>query len=114
MESPETQPAIEEAVVTGLPTDANDMRGYHFSRLMRTPLTLILVAALTAIAFAAGLIFIGAAIGAGGALVALLLGIRPGETFLGMSVGTAKNVTIIIVGALMITYVIVGGMRGTT
>jgi hypothetical protein len=75
MESSETQPAIEEAVVAGLPTDANDMRGYHFGRLMRTPLTLILVAALTAIAFAAGLIFIGVAIGAGAALAALLLGI---------------------------------------
>ena len=49
-----------------------------------------------------------------GALVALLLGIRPGETFLGMSQGVAKNVTIVIVGALMILYVTVGGMRGTT
>ncbi len=49
-----------------------------------------------------------------GALVALLLGIKSGETFLGMSQGTAKNVTIIIVGALMILYVTVGGMRGTT
>ncbi len=49
-----------------------------------------------------------------GALVALLLGIRPGETFLGMTQGTAKNVTIVIVGALMILYVTVGGMRGTT
>jgi hypothetical protein len=69
------QPAVEEAVATGLPDDANDMRGYHFSRLMRTPLTLILIAVLTAAAFIAGLIFIGAAIGAGGALLALLLGV---------------------------------------
>ena len=69
------QPAVEEAVTTGLPGDANDMRGYHFSRLIRTPLTLILIAVLTAAAFVAGLIFIGAAIGAGGALVALLLGV---------------------------------------
>src|SRR5829696_7418003 len=49
-----------------------------------------------------------------GALVALLLGIKSGETFLGMSQGTAKNVTILLVGALMIIYVTVGGMRGTT
>jgi cation/acetate symporter len=49
-----------------------------------------------------------------GALVALLLGISKGETFLGMSASTAKNVTVILVGALMIIYVIVGGMRGTT
>jgi hypothetical protein len=73
--SPEqTQPA-EEVVATGVPDDANDMRGYHFSRLMRTPLTLILIAVATAVAFVAGLIFIGAAIGGGAAIGALLLGI---------------------------------------
>ncbi|HEY7104134.1 MAG TPA: cation acetate symporter [Mycobacteriales bacterium] len=49
-----------------------------------------------------------------GALVALLLGIGKTGTFLGMSQTTAKNVTIVIVGALMILYVTVGGMRGTT
>jgi cation/acetate symporter len=49
-----------------------------------------------------------------GALVALLLGISKTGTFLGMSQSTAKNVTIVIVGALMILYVTVGGMRGTT
>ncbi len=49
-----------------------------------------------------------------GALVALLLGIRPGTTFLGMDADTAKVATIILVGALMIVYVTVGGMKGTT
>jgi cation/acetate symporter len=49
-----------------------------------------------------------------GALVALLLGIKPGQTFLGMSADTAKVATIIMVGALMIIYVTVGGMKGTT
>ena len=49
-----------------------------------------------------------------GALVALLLGIGKGETFLGLSAGAAKNWTIVLVGALMILYVTVGGMRGTT
>lgn len=49
-----------------------------------------------------------------GALVALLLGIQPGETFLGMDAVTAKIATIIMVGALMIVYVVVGGMKGTT
>jgi len=74
--SPERiEPVVEEAVATGVPGDANDLRSHHFSRLMRTPLTLILIAALTAVVFSACLIFIGAAIGAGGALVALLLGI---------------------------------------
>jgi cation/acetate symporter len=49
-----------------------------------------------------------------GALVALLLGIRPGQTFLGMNADTAKIATIIVIGALMIIYVTVGGMKGTT
>jgi hypothetical protein len=71
----QTQPEVSEAVTTGLPDDANDMRGYHFGRLMRTPLTLILVGVLTAAAFVAGLVFVGALIGAGAALTALLLGI---------------------------------------
>ena len=76
MGSPEqTEPVIEEAAVTGMPDDANDLRGMHFSRLMRTPLTLILIAALTAIVFVACLIFVGALVGAGGAIVTLLLGI---------------------------------------
>ncbi|HEY3008012.1 MAG TPA: cation acetate symporter [Micromonosporaceae bacterium] len=49
-----------------------------------------------------------------GALVALLLGIKPGSTFLGMDADTAKVTTIVLVGALMIIYVTVGGMKGTT
>jgi cation/acetate symporter len=49
-----------------------------------------------------------------GALVALLLGIKPDSTFLGMDADTAKIATIILVGALMIIYVTVGGMKGTT
>lgn len=75
MSTPEQAQPEVEAVSTGLPTDADDMRGYHFSRLMRTPLTLILIAALTAIVFVACLVFVGALIGAGGAIVVLLLGI---------------------------------------
>jgi cation/acetate symporter len=49
-----------------------------------------------------------------GTLVALLLGIGKGQSFLGLSQGAAKNWTIVLVGALMIFYVTVGGMRGTT
>jgi len=49
-----------------------------------------------------------------GALVALLLGIRPGTTFLGLDANSAKIATIILVGILMIVYVTVGGMKGTT
>ncbi|SNT61686.1 cation/acetate symporter [Actinomadura meyerae] len=49
-----------------------------------------------------------------GALVSLLLGIHRGERFLGMDAGTAKTVTIVAVGALMIFYVACGGMKATT
>ncbi|CAL9501832.1 Monocarboxylic acid transporter [Streptomyces sp. enrichment culture] len=49
-----------------------------------------------------------------GALVALLLGIQPGETYLGMSADVAKIVGIVTVGLLMIVYVSFGGMKGTT
>jgi cation/acetate symporter len=49
-----------------------------------------------------------------GALVSLLLGIRSGQTFLGMSASTAKVASIILVGVLMMVYVIFGGMKGTT
>jgi cation/acetate symporter len=49
-----------------------------------------------------------------GALVSLLLGISANTTFLGMNANTAKVATIILVGALMIIYVTVGGMKGTT
>jgi cation/acetate symporter len=49
-----------------------------------------------------------------GALVALLLGIAPGTTVFGMDANTAKTATIILIGALMIIYVTVGGMKGTT
>ena len=76
MATPEqAQPQVEEAASTGLPTDANDMRGYHFDRLMRTPLTLILIATLTAVAFVACLVFVSALIGAGAAIAVLLIGI---------------------------------------
>ncbi|GAA0445526.1 cation acetate symporter [Acrocarpospora corrugata] len=49
-----------------------------------------------------------------GALVSLLLGIHPGETFMGLSAGAAKVLTIIVVGLMMVFYVTYGGMKGTT
>jgi cation/acetate symporter len=48
------------------------------------------------------------------AVVALLLGIKTGSTFLGMDAATAKVATVIFIGALMIIYVTLGGMKGTT
>jgi Na+(H+)/acetate symporter ActP len=49
-----------------------------------------------------------------GALVSVLLGIRPGTTFLGLSAGVARTLTIVVVGGLMICYAGYGGMKGTT
>jgi len=49
-----------------------------------------------------------------GAVVGLLLGIKADQKFLGMDASTAKAATIILVGALMIVYVVIGGMKGTT
>jgi Na+(H+)/acetate symporter ActP len=49
-----------------------------------------------------------------GALISMLLGIRPGTTFLGVSAATAKVAAIVLVGTLMILYVVFGGMKGTT
>src|SRR5690606_29816258 len=43
-----------------------------------------------------------------------LLGIKEGQTFLGMDADTAKIGGIVIVGLLMIVYVAFGGMKGTT
>ncbi|WP_150255956.1 solute symporter family protein [Nocardiopsis deserti] len=49
-----------------------------------------------------------------GALIALLLGIQPGQTFMGMDADTAKIVGIVVIGLLMTIYVTFGGMKGTT
>jgi hypothetical protein len=74
--SPEqTQPVVTEAAVTGAPDDADDLRGHHFKRLMRMPLTLILIGAPALIVFIACAIAIGLAIGAGGAVAVLLIGV---------------------------------------
>ena len=82
---------------------------------MRRLGVLALTVAALAIAEIAVLIVVAARIGVGWTLlVALLLGISPGTTFLGMDANTAKIATIILIGALMIIYVTVGGMKGTT
>ena len=54
MGSPEPTQPVAEAVVTGVPDDANDLRGYHFKRLMGKTLTVALLGSLTLIAFVAG------------------------------------------------------------
>jgi hypothetical protein len=74
--SPEqTEPVIAEAAATGIPDDANDLRGYHFGRLMRATLTWILIGTLVLIVGIGLGIAIGALVALGGAGLALLLGI---------------------------------------
>jgi hypothetical protein len=55
------------------PDDANDLRGFHFKRLMRKTLTLVLIAAFTIAAGVAGAALIGPAVGGGAAVAAFLL-----------------------------------------
>jgi hypothetical protein len=57
------------------PDDANDLRGFHFKRLMRKPLTLVLIAAFTIAAGVAGAIAVGPAIGGAAALAVLLISV---------------------------------------
>jgi hypothetical protein len=73
--TPESQPVVTETEVPGVPDDANDLRGHHFKRLMKLPLTLVLIGSLALVVFVVCLIAIGAAIGAGGAVLVLLLGV---------------------------------------
>lgn len=76
MASPEqTEPVVEEAVATGVPDDANDLRGYHFKRLMGSPLVLGLVGGLALIVFIACGVAIGPLIGLGAGVGVLLLGL---------------------------------------
>ena len=55
--------------------DANDLRGFHFKRLMAKPLTWILVSGLVVIAAAGGTALVGPAIGGAAAVLALLAGL---------------------------------------
>jgi hypothetical protein len=66
---PEPAPAAE------LPDDANDLRGFHFRRLMRKPLTIWLLAGLTLAAGVGGTVLAGPAVGIPAAVVVLLAGV---------------------------------------
>jgi hypothetical protein len=57
------------------PDDANDLRGFHFKRLMRKPLTLILIGGLALVIAIALAALIGPAIGGAAFVVALLIGV---------------------------------------
>jgi hypothetical protein len=58
-----------------MPDDANDLRGFHFKRLLGKPLTWALLAILAVVGGVAGGIFVGPAIGAAAAVGTFLLGL---------------------------------------
>jgi hypothetical protein len=60
-----------QAPSEGLPDDANDLRGFHFRRLLGRPLTWIATVVFVLAAGIAGAVYLGAAIGAGAAVAAL-------------------------------------------
>lgn len=62
-------------VTSGLPDDADDLRGFYFRELLRKPLTKVLLAIEVVVAGIAGAVFLGPAIGAAIAVGALLLGL---------------------------------------
>jgi hypothetical protein len=62
-------------VTSGLPNDADDLRGFYFRELLRKPLTKVLLAVEVLLAGIAGAVFLGPAIGAAIAVGALLLGL---------------------------------------
>jgi hypothetical protein len=65
-------PAGAEPAAT-TPDDANDLRGFHFRRLLSSKLTWVLILGATLAAGTAAAIFVGLAVGGGAALAAFLL-----------------------------------------
>jgi hypothetical protein len=55
------------------PDDANDLRGFHFRRLLGRPLTWVVIAFFVLVAGIAAAVYLGAAIGAGAAAAMLLV-----------------------------------------
>jgi hypothetical protein len=68
-------PATAEQAGPGpaAPDDANDLRGFHFKRLLSSRLTWVLIVGATMAAGIAAAIFVGLAVGGGAALAAFLL-----------------------------------------
>lgn len=57
------------------PDDANDLRGFHFRRLLRKPVTWILTGVFAIAAGVAGAVFVGPAVGGGAAVLVLLIAV---------------------------------------
>ena len=72
MSSPD-EVAAPAAETAPSPEDANDLRGFHFRRLLSSKLTWALTLGATVAAGGAAAIFVGAAVGAGAALAVFLL-----------------------------------------
>lgn len=64
-----------QAAAANLPDDANDLRGFHFKRLMRKPLTWILIAVFVIAAGVAGAAIVGPAIGGAAAVGAFFVAV---------------------------------------
>jgi hypothetical protein len=75
MSTPEGAPPPAIPASTEVPDDANDLRGFHFKRLMRKPLTLVLIGVFALIVGGGLAAVIGPAIGGAGFVVALLVGV---------------------------------------
>jgi hypothetical protein len=71
--SEEQTAPLPRAPSEGLPDDANDLRGFHFRRLLGKPGTWISTAVFVLAVGIAGAVYLGAAIGAGAAVVALIV-----------------------------------------
>ncbi len=71
----QSEPVVTEAAATGVPDDANDLRGYHFKRLMRKSVTLIAIGSLALIVGIVCAIAIHPGVGLIGAGAVLLLGL---------------------------------------
>lgn len=62
-------------IATAPPDDANDLRGFHFKRLLGRPLTWALIVIFVVAAAVAGAVLVGAAIGAATGVGVFLLGL---------------------------------------
>lgn len=72
MSEEQTAPS-PQAPGEGLPDDANDLRGFHFRRLLGKPATWITTAVFVLAAGIAAAVYLGATIGAGAAVAALIV-----------------------------------------
>ena len=67
--------ADAQAAAATAPDDANDLRGFHFKRLLRKPLTWILIGVFTLMAAGVAAALVGPALGGAAFVVALLVGL---------------------------------------